>query len=89
MSYRYEDQRPKLLSPENIVVALRIRDTFLNAMIDTEAARAGRILHYANEFDDSWMMMAVLDFMVEMGDVRYVEGTTGRAWQDQIVELCK
>lgn len=85
-SYDYEVLRRDLFTESGSEEFIRARDAMLELLRPTGAGRASLIFK-ASPAGDTWSMMAHLDRMVELGDVRYVPGTTDRAWQNQIVEL--
>ena len=85
MSYRYVNHKEDLLR-DNLPKLIRARDAFLEMIKETGAARAGLIFKCWEGGGDSWTIMAALDYMVELGDISYVEGTTNRNWQSQLVE---
>ena len=88
MSYSYAESKIELLR-DRLPQLMKARDAFLEHLKTTGAARAALMFDCWERGGDSWTIMAALDYMVELGDIRYVEGTTKRAWQDQIVESCK
>lgn len=89
--YSYEEQKAWLFTDEGSRAFTRIRDVFLNMAHETGAARAGMIFEAARcgPSGDSWQIMAILDRMVELGDVRYVEDGKRRAWQYRLVEVLR
>ena len=85
MSYSYEEQRAWIFTDEGQRAFTKARDAFLAATSKTGAARAGLIFETCT--GDSWRTMALLDRMIELGDLAWVEDGKARAWQHRIVEV--
>ena len=78
MSYSYETQRPWVFTEEGVKKLLWTRSTAQLHLAESGAVRAGRLLGSG----DSWNSMAVVDYLVEIGELMRVYD--GRAWQDGV-----
>ncbi len=83
--YDYETEKAWVLTDEGAREFTKARDTFLQKTKETHAARAG-LIFACTQAGDTWRSMALLDRMVELGDIRYLASTNDRAWQNRIVE---
>ena len=88
MSFHYSDHLPFILSEEGSREFVAVRDSFLESVRGTGAAKAGHIFKHRRG-GDSAQTSAFVERMIELGDLRYVEGTEGRVWQDRIVEVVR
>lgn len=87
MSYRYETQRPALLTEEGSRAFIKSRDAILTLARTTGCIRMGEAMPLVQGFGNLWEMMAVLHRMVEIGDLLRVDGTQYRAGQHEIFEV--
>ena len=72
MSYLYENEKPKILTDEGQRTFLKVRD------------KANQLLNEAGAFEmfkslkgvtgDTWTMMAYIDRLVELGEIREITG---------------
>ena len=70
MSYSYSEERPKLFSEKGSMLYIAIRDR-VNRLL--KEAGAVRMAEATQDFTgDGWLMMACLDRMVEMGEIKEV-----------------
>lgn len=77
MGYSYETERPKLFTEDGQVMLLKIRDNVQRLLKEAGAVRADRAIESVG--GDSWLMLACLDRLVELGEIRRVsEGTCGQ-----------
>lgn len=78
MSYHYEDMREKLFSDYGQRLFLKIRDRTHSLLRQAGSARMDCII--AGHTGDSWTMLACVDRMVELGELRevYQENVAGQ-----------
>lgn len=69
--YSYEAERLQLFTDQGQRMLLGIRDRANKLLTDAGAATMGRIIAEAS--GDSWQMLACVDRMVELGELREVE----------------
>lgn len=81
MTYSYIEQKPYTLTDEGQRKLLAVRDCARDLCTKAGAVRAGILLHAAGS-GDSWENMALVDRLVEIGDLRVVHDAS--AWQDRI-----
>ncbi len=80
MSYNYEEERPKLFTEEMQAPMMHLRDHAFRLLKEAGAVSMGRLLDHAGT-GDSWTQMAMVDRLVEMGDLLEVRGGTHCAGQ--------
>lgn len=70
MAYEYENEKQKIFSESGQKLFLKIRDN-VGALIDTAGAFA---MHAASKgcSGDSWTMLAAVDRLVELGEIKEV-----------------
>lgn len=73
--YRYEDLKPNLFTEEGVTLYVQIRDRAKRLLAEAEAFTMGAAIRRST--GDSWLMLACVDRMVELGELREV--TVGRA----------
>lgn len=71
MSYSYEVEREKLFTDEGQKVFIAIRDTVKALLKTAGCVRAQEAIKGVS--GNTWTMMACLDRMVELGELREVE----------------
>ncbi len=86
MSYAYKDHRPYIFTEEGSVEFVRARDKVLEMMNVTGAAQAWACLKICGS-GNSYHHWAIIDRMVELGDIRYAHKADSRMSQYWIVEL--
>lgn len=69
--YRYEDQKPELFNDEGQRMLLRVRD-FVHKMLATAGAVRMQEAMSAAGGGHSWMMIACVDRLVELGEIREI-----------------
>ncbi len=72
MSYNYEEERPKLFTEEMQAPMMHLRDHAFRLLEEAGAVSMGKLLDHAGT-GDSWTMMAMVDRLVEMGDIKECE----------------
>ena len=79
--YSYTEERPKLFTEKGQVDLLKVRDRALKLLAEAGAVKMYPLLNCLS--GDAWYQMAVVDRLVELGDLREI--TDGRtAGQDRI-----
>lgn len=73
MPYDYAAERPNLFTEDGQVMFLRIRDATHALLKSAGAARSQEMMVGAG---DSWTMLACVDRLVELGEIREVTGPT-------------
>lgn len=71
MSYSYATERPWLFTEEGQTALIKARDNAL-AMLEEAGAFKGLAPLRDVNVPSTWQMLAILDRMVEMGDIREV-----------------
>ncbi len=82
MSYEYKDLRSKLFTEDGSVLFLEIRDRVQRLLKASGAVTAGRAM--AGSTGDSWMMLACVDRMVELNELRELAVLHECAGQDRV-----
>ena len=70
MAYNYEEIKPKLFIEAHQRLFLEIRDTVHRHLSEAGIAKMGFILNGIS--GDSWVMMACVDRLVELGEIQEV-----------------
>ncbi len=82
MSYTYATERSKLFTENGQITFLKIRDNVQRLLKEAGACTAEKAM--AGVSGDSWMMLAALDRLVELGEIRKVTAE-GATWgQNQV-----
>ena len=81
MSYVYEEQKKEIFTEDGQVLFLKIRDKAKNLISNSGAATMGKII--SGMLGNSWDMLACVDRMVELGELREIK-QVGVAGQDRI-----
>ncbi len=70
MGYKYEIEKPKILTDEGQRIFLKVRDR-VHRLLDEAGAV---MLHCAikGETGDGWTLMAYVDRMVELGEIKEI-----------------
>ena len=84
MSYVYETERPKLFLEENQVLFLGVRDGVRNLLSVAGAFRMQEAISLPKGCGaaDSWVLLACVDRLVEMGEIREIP--TGGCGQHRV-----
>ena len=82
MMYEYSTERAKLFTEEGQVMFLKIRDNVQRLLKEAGAVRAQEAL--GNVCGDGWTMLACLDRLVELREIRRVERAHHVNAQDEI-----
>lgn len=69
--YDYRTERPKLFTEDGQLVFLRIRDR-VNYLLKTAGAARVQEIMMGISGGDSWQMLACVDRLVELGELREV-----------------
>lgn len=68
--YDYQTERPQLFTEPGQIVLLKIRDQAFKLCAESGCARADKIMAKAG--GDSWLLLAAIDRLVEIGDLREI-----------------
>ncbi len=83
MSYNYAIERPFVLTDEGQRVLLKMRDLAFELCGKAGAVRADKLMVFSG---NSWQIMACIDRLVEVGDLREIQFNNG-AWQRKVFTL--
>lgn len=72
--YRYEDLRQRIFTEEGSVLFTSIRDRVQRLLAEAGACSMGAAIR--GESGDSWLMLACVDRLVELGELRELTGET-------------
>jgi hypothetical protein len=79
--YKYEDEREKIFTEDGQRDFIKVRDNVNNLLKTAGAFKMYPALNCIN--GDSWMAMAYIDRLVELGEIKEV--TAGYTWgQDRV-----
>jgi hypothetical protein len=70
MAYQYQVERPKLFTEDGQRMFLAIRDRAAQLIAEAGAVRLDKAI--ASQCGDSWVMLACMDRLVELGELREV-----------------
>lgn len=80
--YDYKKERPAVFTESGVRMLTEMRDRAFSLLQTSGAVRADKI--FAGTHGHTWHMMAVLDYMVETGDLRRVTAVDETAGQHQV-----
>lgn len=80
--YQYSAERGKVFTEDGQVLFLKIRDRARELMDEAGAARLDRIIQGC--MGDSWEMLACVDRLVELGEIREVTDPGAVAGQRRV-----
>lgn len=80
--YDYQTERPRVFTEEGQVMFLKIRDRAQSLLKTAGAARLGEIINGCT--GDSWQMLACVDRLVELGELRELTQGMDVARQDRV-----
>lgn len=80
--YEYRDLRSKLFTEEGSVMFMAIRDHVKKLIREAGACTMGAAMR--GTCGDSWTMMACIDRLVELGELREVNANAYVAGQDRV-----
>jgi len=69
MSYNYKIEKKKLFTESGTKTLLKIRDNVAKCLKSSGAFQFEKVMCTG----DSWVMMAAVDYLVELGEVREIE----------------
>lgn len=69
MSYSYEVEKKQLFTEDGSVAFIKGRDAALRMLRESGAFRCQEWMGKSELSGDSWMMLAILDRMVELGEL--------------------
>lgn len=82
MPYTYQEEKPKLLTDDGQRLFLRFRDRAQSLLKASGAVRAHELM--SGFSGDSWVLLACVDRLVELGELRLIEQADLVATQYQI-----
>jgi hypothetical protein len=82
MSYDYQTERPFVFTEDGQVMFLKIRDTAKSLLEKSGAVSCGRLI--AGLTGDSWGMLACVDRLVELRELREVPNPHSSAGQHRL-----
>jgi hypothetical protein len=83
MSYSYQALKPSLFTDDGQRTFLKIRDHVSNVLKASGAITCGAAIRVAT--GDTWLMLACVDRMVELGELRRITTAAGTvSAQDEI-----
>ena len=86
MSYRYSNERPYVFTEEGQFNFLKVRDFAKDILAKAGAVRADKLLAVPRS-GSSWQSMALIDHLVEIGELReLLDDRDNRAWQHRVFE---
>jgi hypothetical protein len=85
--YVYEKQREEIFTDEGQRMFLKIRAHVFNALEFAGAVRMNEAISTCT--GDSWRMLACVDRMVELGEIREISQTVRHAGQHRIFVKCE
>ena len=80
MNYKYITEKPNIFLEENQALFLKMRDNIFKMLDNTGAFQVSYAL---TESGDSWLMFAMIDRLVELGELKLVhsgESLTGNIY---------
>lgn len=83
MPYNYETEKPLLFSDAGQRMFLAVRDNAKILFAKSGAARCDELMKGAGG-GDSWQMLACVDRLVELGEIREIPTPEGTATQHRI-----
>lgn len=82
MPYNYQEQRHNVFTEDGQVTFLQIRDEAKRLLKLAGAVTCGRILNAAT--GNSWVILACVDRLVELGELKRVTPVGSVATQDEV-----
>ena len=83
--YSYADWKHVVLTDDGQRAFLAVRDFVQTALKQHGAVTAGKAMERASRLGDSFSMMACVDRLIELGEVRVVVTATECHWQHQVL----
>ena len=81
MTYSYEAEKPRLFTEDGIRILLEVRDKAAACLKQSGAVTAGALLCTSG---DTWVMLAAVDHLVRLKELREIEQPGRVAGQDRI-----
>lgn len=85
MSYNYQTERPYIFTEDGQVMFLKIRDQANRLIKEAGAASMGQIVN--NCTGSSWSMLACVDRLVELGELRELPNPHSHAGQHRMFTI--
>ncbi len=67
--YRYAEIKKQIFTEEGSIALLQLRDTACSMLKSAGAFKMGRVIGSTKCSGDTWLFMACIDRMVEMGEI--------------------
>ena len=83
MSYEYDKTRPGLFTEEGQVMFVKIRDRAFEILRTSSCFMMGDVISAVSS-GDTWLRLACVDRMVELGDVVEITGNADVAAQHRV-----
>lgn len=80
--YKYEDLKPQLFTENGVALYIQIRDRAKRLLAEAGAFSMGAVIR--DSTGDTWRMLACVDRMVELGELREVTIGLAVAGQDRV-----
>ena len=71
-NYNYEDIRPELFTERGVDILMQMRDHSNKLLFQAGAYTFEKVVRTIRSGNDTWLMMAALDYMVERKEIRQV-----------------
>lgn len=71
-NYNYDDIRPELFTEEGVELLMKMRDISGKLLFQAGAYTFEKVVRTIRSGNDTWLMMAALDYMVERKEIRQV-----------------
>lgn len=81
--YSYKKEKAELFTDEGQRMFLKVRDKAKELTEKSGAVTAFMLMRAAGS-GSSWTQMACIDRLVELGEIRLVDGSQHDAWQNRI-----
>jgi hypothetical protein len=88
MAYSYPALRADLFTEEGSTRFIKDRDAVLKAMKATGAIRMGEAMRFM-QASDTWTMLATMDRLCELGDVKEITAAGLVMGQERVFVLCE
>lgn len=80
----YKEIKPKLFTEDGVNLFIGIRDGTKSLLSKSGAVTMGQAMSSGKGGGDSWMMMACVDRMVELGEIREINQGRDVAGQNRV-----
>lgn len=87
--YDYETEKPKILTDEGQQDLIKARDWVTRILEEAGAFQMGTFMSKGPLSGDSWLMLAMIDRMVEIGDLREISLVDCRGQDRVFIKIWK